>query len=799
MYVFSSNAKPLAALTTAATKCKSLIAAVILILVLADVAANADAGKEAYERGRACLERQDNDSAIRDFSEAIRLTQSLPRRMPRAGCAYGCKRQYDKAIDDLTNAIRLDPKNASAYYNRGLTYAQMSEYGRAISDLTDAIRLDPKDATVYYNRGRAYEETGDRDKSIADYTEAIRLNPKGEWAYANRGNSYFISGEYDKAIADYTTAIHLNPKDADPFQGRAGAYQKNGEYEKAIADLTEAIHLNPKNADLYKWRAGAYEHKSDYEKAIDDYSSAIRINPKDSTAFCNRCWAYKARGDSDKALADLDATQRLNPRPFFYYEARAAIRIGRGDYEGGIADLLAAIRLDPNDPAARFVPVSKEPLTAAALNHGERQVHQMLKDRPAMAQFGENAGALYQWAVRKFSGDDLQQTVFWDAAEPFFFDGENHPPTAAGPGYIRVSRTYRDGPNKGKERSFDSIWSTVVFELYNIANAKDFERLNREVAAGKLTKETFVSKMAECESGADEKTRAFYIHVFLPWAREHRVPTDPRSWYIASRADCRESIALSTADKLGTYWRYYERDFDSIMLDSLVNKGENEEAIQFGWEGADAHNGKLGKGHYLYVHGRAYANKGDIEKAMGSFNEAIRLDPTYAFAYFNRGWGCQRKFEYERAIADYDMAVRLNPTGACVYYYRGTVREILGDRAKAVADYSTAIKLDSKLAVAYLARGDVYYDLGNFDHAVLDYSVAISLAPTDAHAFHKRGLAYKKISRDEQGGRRLCGGAETPAFRQCRRLQGNAREEKDTLKEPGSPTTATSPSRFSGG
>ena len=101
------------------------------------------------------------------------------------------------------------------------------------------------------------------------------------------------------------------------------------------------------------------------------------------------------------------------------------MRIGRGDYEGGIADLHTAIRLDPNDPAAKFETSPKEPLTAAAIQHGEQQVRQMLRDRPAMAQFGEKAGVLYQWAARKFAGEDLHQEILWDASEPVLFDADN--------------------------------------------------------------------------------------------------------------------------------------------------------------------------------------------------------------------------------------------------------------------------------------------------------------------------------------------------------------------------------------
>ena len=55
-----------------------------------------------------------------------------------------------------------------------------------------------------------------------------------------------------------------------------------------------------------------------------------------------------------------------------------------------------------------------------------------------------------------------------------------------------------------------------------------------EAAAGKLSKEQFITRVASIESRAGEKTRAFYLRVFLPWAKEHHVATDPLLWFVAS-------------------------------------------------------------------------------------------------------------------------------------------------------------------------------------------------------------------------------------------------------------------------
>src|SRR6266403_339236 len=54
-------------------------------------------------------------------------------------------------------------------------------------------------------------------------------------------------------------------------------------------------------------------------------------------------------------------------------------------------------------------------------------------------------------------------------------------------------------------------------------------------------------------------------------------------------------------------------------------------------------------------------DKGDNDRAIADYNEAIRLDPKHARAFHHRGYAYSDKGDNDRAIADYNEAIRLNP------------------------------------------------------------------------------------------------------------------------------------------
>ena len=89
---------------------------------------------------------------------------------------YAAKGDNDRAIADYSQVIRLNPEFTSAYYLRGNTYTAKRNYDQAIADYSQVIQRQPDNVEVYSKRAEAYAQKGEKEKAIADYQKVVELS-----------------------------------------------------------------------------------------------------------------------------------------------------------------------------------------------------------------------------------------------------------------------------------------------------------------------------------------------------------------------------------------------------------------------------------------------------------------------------------------------------------------------------------------------------------------------------------------------------------------------------------------------
>jgi tetratricopeptide (TPR) repeat protein len=114
-------------------------------------------------------------------------------------------------------------------------------------------------------------------------------------------------------------------------------------------------------------------------------------------------------------------------------------------------------------------------------------------------------------------------------------------------------------------------------------------------------------------------------------------------------------------------------------------------------------------------------------------------------------WNGKKYINSKKAIEYLDNAIKLNPDYADAYYSRGFAYYDLGQYDPAIRDYNKAIRLQPKDAIAYNNRGKAYAKLSQYKQAINDFNEAIHLQPADVNAYNNRGFAYLLMGNKKMG------------------------------------------------
>jgi lipoprotein NlpI len=151
---------------------------------------------------------------------------------------------------------------------------------------------------------------------------------------------------------------------------------------------------------------------------------------------------------------------------------------------------------------------------------------------------------------------------------------------------------------------------------------------------------------------------------------------------------------------------------------------------------------------YYAAQGDAHLGKGDYDKAIQDYNQAISRDPKLAHALAGRGAAYLYKGDYDRAIQEFNETLRLAPKAALTFDARGSAYFAKGDYDRSLQDLNEAIRLNPKIKRALRNRGMANMYAGHFPEAQQDLSQYFQMDPKDPYRAMWLYLARAKAGTD---------------------------------------------------
>jgi tetratricopeptide (TPR) repeat protein len=307
-------------------------------------------------RGETYQQLADNDHAVADFDQALRLNTRDSRALNDRGLVFLARDKLTPALSDFNAAIGIDPEKAYPFNNRGLVEIYSRDYDAAIGDENRAIGIKPAWATPWANRGYAYSGKRQWEMALADFNDALRLAPGYAWAMSGKAGAELAKGQTDLAIKDLNQILATSPGNGNALLQRAEIHSETGDFAGAMRDANEAIALHPGEPNPYAYRSDFYLRSGDHTRALADAETAVQLRPDDPQTLNLRCWTRAVIGaDFASALADCQRALALRPNWNPALDSVAFIQFRQGRFEQAISGYDAVLAREPQNPSARFM------------------------------------------------------------------------------------------------------------------------------------------------------------------------------------------------------------------------------------------------------------------------------------------------------------------------------------------------------------------------------------------------------------------------------------------------------------
>ena len=139
--------------------------------------------------------------------------------------------------------------------------------------------------------------------------------------------------------------------------------------------------------------------------------------------------------------------------------------------------------------------------------------------------------------------------------------------------------------------------------------------------------------------------------------------------------------------------------------------------------------------------GSALADKGEFDRAIAEFREALRLEPDSASAHANLGLALASNQAPEEAVVHLRRSVQLDPGSGRAHYALAGILLAAGQYEGAIDELRASLRVTPDSVEIHEGLGIVLASQGKLDEAVDEFRATLRLRPISAGAHNNLGMA----------------------------------------------------------
>ncbi|KAL9955567.1 hypothetical protein ACROYT_G036906 [Oculina patagonica] len=626
-------------------------------------------------------------------------------------------------------------------------YKALQEEVVRLTDLLETTQKTESSAIFLCRRGAVFRKLGYLKKAWDDLNRSIELEPKLLDAYWHRHLLHLLQDNRKSALDDLSFIIKHSSNQARAFRSRAELYRQENDATMAIVNYSQAIKLNPNDAETYYQRAAMFKMRGDMILALEDYKIAAKLLPSKTDAmfeiglfrFNNQNWTA--------ALRDFTELLQQDPEDSKAYTYRARAHAKMGNFEAALKDLAAAVHYDP--------------LNAVAFYHRGcllRRVHpkRALQDLSVSLLLDNSEENVKAFLHRGILYTDLKR---WEDAVPDF-EAALQLDSELASAHVNIGLIYitkYSNYHKAVRRYTAAIHVDPTYIRAYICRAEAYHKLHMIQDA--ILDYTRVIHMRPDISD---------YHMARGKLLLEQNKLELASFHVRQAADLNRGLGASATQQAVV--QSFLRNFDQAIevleratrvkpvaplfillgktnmkakrFENAISSFERAIEIMTPWNPKVEMPIEAASVHFLI--GMCQSELGRRLGALDAFNNAIRVNPDYAEAFYQRGL-TKMKLKHAKGIHDFNRALAINPTLFQAFLSRAAYYGMKGRFSKGIMSCNEAIKLQPRSVRAYLYRGALKYNIKAYSLAVKDLTEAVAIDCKCSLAYFNRAVCYHEM------------------------------------------------------
>ncbi len=624
--------------------------------------------------GRTALYFDDYVLSIQYFNQVINAKPYLAEPYFYRAVAKLSLEDYRGAEQDCNNALSRNPFVVNCYQVRGLARVYQAKYDDAISDFRAGLRLEPDNVSLRHNLILCLTRSDRKDEAIKAADTLLASSPKYAPAMAMRSDLLWEQGDSTGALEWVNKALDVNKYDADMLHHRGVMLARLERYEEAEQDMDRAIYLDPTSSGAYITRAMVRYFRDNLNGALSDYDMSIMIDPASVTGHYNRGNLRAQIGDDNRAIEDFDMVIDAEPDNLLAIFYRGMLRENTGDYRGAEQDMTRVLEEYPQFIQGYQIR-SEVREKLGNLRGAEQDAMVVLREQNrrfnnAMGYADddkEDDGKTRNKSdknVRNYRkiivDEDLENSTGFSSQYRGKVQNRNVDVQYLEPYRLTFFRDHTQTVSKVHvSRVVDELSASGCFMQEIVLENHDVQLEQRQIDRLFADIGLRTQNLSDNPGNADclLLARAMDFALLQDFTNaeqdlDNAVSVNPDNWAVWF---CRSQVRARSIQI-----RRAEQDMDLQQGNSLIRENISDPGYQF---------------------------------VIRDLTRAIDLEPSFAFAYYNRGTFYAMTNDLHAALVDLDKAIELDETLAEAWYNRGLVLVLLDRMDEAFSDLSRAGEL----------------------------------------------------------------------------------------------------------